>query len=387
MENRTCAHDPIENYRAQFRRHPDLTHLNNAGVTPMPHCTAQTVKLWTDRRAYEGFFSAHELWNSSNDVRAQLARFLGAKISEIAFFGSAAQALSQMAFGLNFQPGDEILTWLQEYPSSFYPWRDAALRSGAKLIAMESGPNHSTPFETILQNVTPRTKVIATSWVQYQTGSITDLKQLGDFCRAKGSLSIVDGIQGLGVLPFNFQESGIDAIAGGSHKWLTAPHSTGFLCLREELIERIQPLMVGAITYGTPENTNDLSATRKFEAISYEPGSKNFADIAALGSSLQLIEETGVSRIAQEAEWLSKRLVHGLRERGYTVHSPHGAHHRGAIVTFSGGPHAAQKTIPEITSALQRARVSFANRVLGIRLSPHAFNLDEDIQKVLEVLK
>ncbi len=378
--------DSIDFYRSQFRRLPGLTHLNNAGSTPMPQCTVDMVRHWTERRALEGAFSSHDLWNSSNDARSRLANFLGAKKSEVAFFGCTAQAISQMAFGLKLKPGDEILTWMQEYPSSFYPWRDAALKCSAKLVTMESGPHFSTPFETILQNVTPRTRVIATSWVQYQTGAITDLKQLGDFCRSKGILSVVDGIQGLGILPFNFADTGIDAVAGGSHKWLTSPHSTGFLCLREELIPEIEPLMVGAITYGTPENLNDLSAARNSQAVSYEPGSKNFTDIAALARSLQLIQETGVGRIAQEVEWLSRRLVHGLRERGYTVHSPHGTHHRGSIVTFSTGPHSPKKSNAAIAEALQHAKVSFANRSAGIRLSPHAFNIDDDIQKVLSVL-
>ena len=352
----------------------------------MPRCTAEVVAHWTRRRAEEGFFAAHALWMTSNEVRKRLARFLGAHEKEVGFFGCTAQALSQMALGLKFQPGDEIITWKQEYPSNFYPWRDAALRSGAKLIVVESGPAHAAPIERLIQHVTDRTRLIATSWVQYMTGAIVNIQALADFARPRGILTVVDGIQGLGILPFHFHASGIDAIAGGSHKWLTSPHSTGFLCVREELVERIEPLMVGAITYGTPENTNDLLAKRRLEAASYEPGSKNFADIAALGRSLQLIEETGIDRIAQEAEWLSRKLSHGLRERGYEVHSPHGIHHRGSILTFGPGSHSACKSIAEIENALHDNHVSFARRSVGVRLSPHAFNTADDIEKVLEVL-
>ncbi len=382
----SAADSKITDFKKRFYQQTKILHLNNAGQAPM--CTPAYEMIQNCARLFyeEGANSYLPMVNITNEARTNLASFLGSKPEEVAYFPSAASAISQVAFGLDLKSGDEIIVWDQEYPSNLYPWRDAAKRAGAKLVVAESGADLSTPVTTIEKLMTPRTKVIATSWVQYRTGAITDLKALSTLAHSKGIFVSADIIQGAGALPFDFHDLGVDAACGGSHKWMLSAHGAGYLLLREEHRERLRPLATGAMTYGTSEDKLNLDAQPRTDMLRYEPGGKAFIEIAALGAAAKFLKETGIDRIAQEIEWLSRKLLHGLRERGYSINSPHGSHHRGSIVNFAPGKDSRFKTQLEIEAVLTENHVTFGKRPPGLRLSPHAFNTIEDIEKVLNLL-
>lgn len=378
--------DPIAKFKAACRPESKFIHLNNAGIAPICKPARDSIKAWADRMHLEGTYAISDLVLAQEAARTHLAKIFNSKPEQVAFFQGAANAISQMAFGLALQPGDEVIVWDQEYPSNFYPWRDAVHAAGGKLVIAESGPGLSTPVEHLIENVTERTRVIAISWVQYQTGAITDLERISAFARAKGILTFADVIQGAGCLPLDFSASGIDAIVGGSHKWMLSPLGVGYLIARPEIFEQLKPQAVGAMTYGTSEDLANVEAVIRTGFARFEPGSRPMLDIAAFGKTLELFLETGIDRIAQEAEWLAKKLLHGVRERGYEIQTPHGAHHRGAILNFKPTSGAKHKSLSVVEAALKEKRISFASRAGGIRLSPHAFNTIDDLETVWSAL-
>lgn len=378
--------DAIERYRAAFESRGEFIHLNNAGIAPISRPAYEDSLFWLKRYRDEGSHCMPDHLTQVENTRRALAEFLNSPVHSTAFFANASSALSQVAFGYPLKEGDEIVIWDQEYPSNWYPWKEAASRSGAKLVLAKSGDQLETPLEALVSCLNERTKIVALSWVQFQSGAMTDLKALTRETRARGIFTVADIIQGAGLLPFDFADSGLDAACGGSHKWLTSPMSTGYLCLREEHIETLEPIAVGAITYGTPDTPTDLSLKPKASPQRFEPGSKNMIDITALGASLRLIEQTGMDRITKEVESLARRLLLGLREKGYEIHSPHGSRHRGAIVNFGPGPSTRLRSLEEISDVLKSNRVSFARRWRGIRLSPHAFNTQSEIEQILTLL-
>lgn len=380
------SNDPIERFRSAFVKPQGLIHANNAGVAPLSLPAAEAVKSWTDRFTREGIHAAFPAIEETERTRQLLAATLGAKPEEVAFFMSAAGAISQVALGLDLRAGDEIVVWDQEYPSNFHPWRIAAERAGAKVVVAKSPDNLSTPLERIEAVVTPRTKVIAISWVQYRTGAIMDLEALTAFAKARDIFTCADIIQGAGLLPFDFHASGLDAACGGSHKWFVSPISAGYLLIKESRIPEIRPTTAGAMSFGTPDSIPTLHDALKPGAQRFEPGSRGLLELIGLGASLRLINEVGISRISQEAEWLARTLMHELREVGYEINSPHGAHHRGAIVNFKPGALSAAKTEDEIDQRLKAAGVSFSRRPPGVRLSLHAFNTKDDIDRIIEIL-
>ncbi|MGZ3788720.1 MAG: aminotransferase class V-fold PLP-dependent enzyme [Bacteriovorax sp.] len=363
----------LEQYKKEFFRDHKRLHLNNAGLAPISRPARDKVLYWGNRFYEEGFYTDHDYMDDVLHSRTSLSKLIGCDLNEIAFFQSTAGAISQLCFEFPLSSGDEVITWDQEYASNLYPWQEACKRAKACLVIVESEKNLSTPVEKIIEKITGKTKVIALSWVQFLTGARTDIKALSKITREKNIFLFVDIMQGLGLHPFNMKEWGVDAVAGGSHKWLTSPVGVGFLALDMKHMSKIRPHNVGAYTFGTCDDPTDLLCTPKIDALKFEAGSKQVLEITALGASIDLILKTSVSVIEAEVLRLSGKLSSGLKDLGFVVH-----HNQSSIVNF----------IPRIDSAekIKSIPCNFALRGPGIRLSPHAFNTDEDIEKVLKVL-
>lgn len=377
----------IEDYRKGFPFAQERLHFNHAGQSLLTQSAYDELMWCADLFRKEGAFSWIQLAPKIEKARRSLAQFLGAFENEVAYFPSTANAISQVAFGLSLKAGDEILIWDQEYPSSFYPWAFAARKAGAHLKVIPSESDLAAPAEKMLAAVTSRTRVIATSWVQFRNGAIVDLKALTDFARPRGIWTCADIIQGAGVLPFDFHESGLDAACGGSHKWLCSGHGAGYLLLREERLNQIEPLMYGAMSFGTPDDAVDIRRPLRAGAQRFEPGGKAFAEVLALGASCEFFQSIGgIHLISEEAQRLAHRLQSGLQELGYCIRSPQGQNFRGAIVTFAPGATSPYLSREAMEAALRTAGVSFVYRDVGIRLSPHAMMRETQVDRVLEVL-
>lgn len=371
----------LQHFKRAFSRGGGFVHLNNAGLSPSSSAAMQTVDLWNRRFYREGMHCNDAYMAAAESARGELAQLVGCQACEISFFQSTAGAISQVAFGMNLESEDEVLLWDQEYPSNLYPWKVACDRSGARLTLVPSEAGFGAPLDKLLSAVSPRTRVIALSWVQYQTGEVSDLKVLADFARARGIWTVVDVIQGLGARPFDFSELGLDFACGGSHKWLCSPVGVGFLVSRLEHVPKLAPLTIGASTYGTCDDPSDLSCLPKLDALRFESGSKQVLEITALGASADLIRVSGVAQIQAETERLGRLLSEGLHSAGYHTHAT--ANSSAAFVNFSHP----KRSLAEISQRLVQSQVSFARRGPGLRLSPHAFNEDSDIQTTLEALR
>ncbi|MBC7370522.1 MAG: aminotransferase class V-fold PLP-dependent enzyme [Bdellovibrionaceae bacterium] len=370
----------IGEFKKQFSNgQNDLVHLNNAGISLISKPAKTLINTWTERFFTEAMHCNDAYLAAVETARSQLAKLVSCKNTEVAFFQSTAGAVSQMAFGMELRPGDEVIMWDQEYSSNLYPWRAAAERAGAKLVLVASGESLETPVERLLKAVTAKTKVIAISWVQFQTGAVTDLKILGQFSRKHNIWTVIDVIQGLGMMPLNFAELELDAICGGSHKWLSSPVGVGYLVLREDRQAQVRPLMIGSGTYGTCDDPSSLVCVAKSSAHKFEAGSRQVLEIVGLGASCDLIYATGVTALQAETERLSKKLREGLKNAGFQIHSPHGEKQIGSIVNFSGKHDWAE-------AQLKKNQISYTVRGPGLRFSPHAFNTDEDIVRAVNSL-
>jgi selenocysteine lyase/cysteine desulfurase len=363
----------LKNFKAQYGHDQKRIHLNNAGMAPISKAARDKIFYWGERFYQEGFFTDKDYMSDVQHTRESLSKLIGCQSEEVAFFQSTAGAIGQICFHFPLKSGDEVVIWDQEYASNFYPWQEACKRSGAKLVIIESEKNLSTPFLKIAAGITPRTKIVAISWVQFLTGAKTDLLELSKITREKNIFLFVDVMQGLGLHPFKMKEWGIDAIAGGSHKWLTSPVGVGFLALDNKYIESIEPHNIGAYTFGNCDDPTNLYCSPKKDALKFEAGSKQVLEITALGASVDLILKTSVLEIEKEVVRLSTKLYNGLLSLGYDAH-----YNQSSIVNF----------IPHLQSVEKLTAIScnFALRGPGIRLSPHAFNTDEEIEKVLTVL-
>ncbi len=369
----------IEAFKDSFYRSSERIHLNNAGLAPISRPARDKILYWGERFYEEGFYTDHDYMNDVLHSRSSLAKLIGCDHTEIAFFQSTAGGISQLAMHYPLNPGDEVIMWAEEYGSHLYPWQEACKRKKAELILVSSEKNLATPYEKILERVTDKTKVIAVSWVQFLTGAMTDIEALGKVTSEKGIFLFVDIMQGLGLHPFHMKKWKVDAVAGGSHKWLFSPVGVGYLALDQKHIFKIKPHNVGSYTFGTCDDPTSLECIPKLDASKFEAGSKQVLEITALGASIDLILKTGVENIQKETLRLATMLRQGLENKGYAVHSPYPLdQHMAAMVNF----------IPKenTISVLGSLPCNYAIRGPGVRLSPAAFSREEEIQKVLSVL-
>ncbi|MFZ9887227.1 MAG: aminotransferase class V-fold PLP-dependent enzyme [Myxococcota bacterium] len=370
----------LERFRASFEPIAPLLALNAAGISRCCRPAIEAISTTAAGMA-RGVAAIPEILDVHEAARASVGRLVGAPAERVSMFHTCAAALSQVALGFPLGTGDEIVTWDQEYPSNAYPWYVAARRAGGRVVAVPSAPNLEVETPRLVEAIGPRTRIVAISWVQYQTGALTDLHHVAEACRRVGAWLVVDAAQALGVLPFDLEQFGVDVVCGASHKWLTGPIGHGFAAFAEGRLEELEPLAHGAITYGTPDERTDPMRSPRQDPRRFEPGTPLALGAAGMGAAIELLLRCGVDVIGAEALRLADRLSAGLRELGHEVLGHREGSSRSPIVTFLPGAE-----LPVVRAALDAAQISYSLRAGGVRLSPHAYNTDEDIDVVLQVL-
>jgi selenocysteine lyase/cysteine desulfurase len=272
--------------------------------------------------------------------------------------------------------------WDQEYSSHLYPWKEACDVAKAHLKILNSEDNLETPTEKFLTALTEKTKVVAFSWVQFSSGARMDVERVIKTCKERNIFVFVDIAQGLGLHPCKLWDWGADGVAGSSHKWLVSPVGVGYLAIRNSLALKMKPRVFGAYTYGTCDDPSDFACEPKKDSSKFEPGSKQVLEITALGASCDLINKTGVDIIEKESLRLTENLRQGLKDLNYKIINSF-TNKNSAILIFMPKD---LGQIEAVTNKLSKNNINFAKRGGGIRLSPHAFNTDTDIDNILRVL-
>jgi cysteine desulfurase/selenocysteine lyase len=351
-------------------------HLNNAGVAPM---TSRAERAIGDvaMSLREGSLAMTKLLRRYEQARGSFSRLVGCSPENLAFFQTCAAAISQVAFGYPLAAGDRIVRLDQEYPSNAYPWHRAAERVGATVDVVQSGPDYAIDHDALVAAIGPRTKVVALSFVQFQSGAVVDVARVVEAAHRFGAIVVVDAIQGLGMLPFDMAALGVDAVCGGTHKWLLGPVGHGFLALSPTLREQLVPVLQGAITYGTPDDPVDPQRAMRTDIRRFEPGTPLLLGAIGGAASVELLLEVGQPRLLREASVVADHVVELARQRGWPVRA------RGASPIVTVVPPADPKELGEI---LRDADISVGIRGGGLRLAPHGFNTTADVERVFDVV-
>lgn len=365
-----------------FDLDPDLIYLNHAAVAPWPRVVADAVRDFATENARHGAERYPQWAARETRLREQLAGLLNASSSDdIALVKNTSEALSFVAAGIDWQPGDEIVGIADDFPSNRIPWQ--ALASRGVTYRMVDIVDAEDPEAALIGAMTPATRLLAVSSVHYSTGLRLDLARLGAECRARGMLFCVDAIQSLGLLPFDVQQCGADFVAADGHKWLLSPEGLGVFYVREAIRDQIRPSQFG---WRMVSNPADFSATDWTPAASgrrFECGSPNMLGIHALSASLTLIDDIGVEQIFNQIDKLISYLIERSKEYGLNPgqYRPDPAR-RSGIITLAVDPHRA----PDIWRTLMDQRIVTAARGAGIRFSPHLHNTEAQIDEALAAL-
>jgi cysteine desulfurase/selenocysteine lyase len=366
--------------RALFPVCDEHIHFNHASVAPMSVRVRAAVEHVTQVMS-EGGFDFEDYMEERDGLRSSLATLVGVPADQVSITRGTAHGISLLARGLDWKEGDNVVGARLEYPANLFPWM-ATRDRGVEMRLVEPIDGRVTP-EAVLSLVDGRTRVVALSFVQFWNGYRVDLAEIGAECRKRGVILAVDGIQGLGALPFSLEAMNADFVAAGAGKWLTGTPGVGFTAWRPELLERIDPLLVGV---GSMEEMNFFEPTFKYgsTARKFEESGISWLDMAAFGAAVGLLLEVGIDVIAEHVLGLARRLAEGLVERGHKIVEPwpREPDEYSGIVSFSRPGTTEVELLRDLTAAgvICRTHRDF------VRLSPHFYNTEAEVDRVLEVL-
>ena len=321
--------------RKQFVIPADEVYLNNGtvGSSPAPVLRAIFDGYNETEKMAQSDPEDYPIWGYGawNEFRDPLAAFVGCTRDEIALVRNATEANSYIANGLDMKPGDEVLMTDQEHPGGEHPWNLRAKRYGIvvkKVTLPKPVPNAAAVLNLINDAITPRTRVLFFSHITTATGVVLPAKELCALARSKGIISAVDGAHVIGMMRLNVHDLGCDMYSSSPHKWLMAPKGTGFLYVRDEMIDRLWNTIVTA-GWDDPK----LRAER-FQRI----GSSNVPSLWGMRAAVKLANDIGLDRIERRHQKMADYIHGEMVRRGAESWTSPDASLRCAIASVNVAP-------------------------------------------------
>ena len=370
--------------RSEFPVARDKIFLAHAGVCPLPRRVAQAIADYAAR----GTTNDQETLvvpGRLNDARKLASQLLHCQPDEIALVGPTSLALSFVAAGLNFRRGDNLLIYHDDYPSNVYPWM-ALAEKGIEVRLLNTRGLGMIRAKDVTGQIDENTKLVALASCHFISGFRIEISEIGKFLRERGILFCLDAIQTLGAFPTTVEH--VDFLAADAHKWLLGPCAAGILYVRRELQETLNPPVYGWHNVRNPHFVAQEKIEFKNDARKFEAGTQNLLGLVGLIAAMELALEIGVENIS--AELLRKRnwLVPVLQQKGFSVLNadakPENA--SGIVSFFQPG-----KDLTALHKKLLDANIVTSLRIDRkgqnyIRVAPHFYNTDAELQKVLDLL-
>ncbi len=355
-------------------------YLDHATVSPMPARTAavmaERVAALQDPSRETGQREAF-----AEKARLRLGRLMNVPAAQVALLTNLAEAMAIVANGLPWSVGDEVVIPEQEFSSLVYPWLNLE-RHGVRVVFVpKSGP--VTDLDRIAAAISPRTRVVAVSHVEFQNGFRHDMDALGGLCADKGVLLAVDVTQSLGVLPVDARAWRADVVATHGYKWLMAMHGIAGLYVSEAAMARIHPTVPGRSSVTGGFESLDFALDWYPDARRYQSGGPNWLGAAAVATSLGLTEDVGIDRASAQAIAVAEAVLDGLLSLPVTVTSDSRPKHQSQIVSFTTGSIEADKAI---VAAGRDTGVYLGRRGMGVRIAAHYWNSIADAERLLEMV-
>lgn len=374
----------INRRREEFPTLASGIHLLSHSLGPMPRGARAAMQsycdLWEHHTSEDAW--AASWWELSEQVGNRLARILGGAPASVQVQPNASVAMSAVAscFDFSATPRNKIVTTALDFPSMGYIW-EAQQRLGARVHVMPAEDDISVPLERILDAIDDTTCLVALSHVSYRSSYRVDARALVERAHSVGALVLLDVYQSAGAVELAAADWGVDFMIGGTIKWLCGGPACGYLYVRPELQTELQPRLTGWIAHAEPFAFAHTGMHYAPNVRRFAQGTPGIPGLYSCLAGLQLIEEVGIPLIAAESRRRTTRMVEFMQAQGWQLHSPADVNARGGTVMLS---------VPDGPQLVARlaARKVFADcrPGVGLRLSPHFFNTDEEVETALAVL-
>lgn len=379
----SISNEMLSMHADQLRRDFPITEnyifFNHASVSPIPRVAVEALEEYA---RYSSRYALMEgrMWEKVGAARSLFAEKIACDTSEVALTQNTTTGIALVANGLDWRPGDNVVLANIEFPSNVYPWWTQEQR-GVELKWVQPVDGRLT-LEGYQAAVDDRTRALAVSHVQFSTGYRADLDALGAFCKERGLLLVVDAIQSCGAITIDVKRMQISALACGAHKWLICPPGIGFFYCEKELCEKLKVWSPGAGSVVNASEYTSYDLTYADGAARFEGSSKSLPGACALEAVLKMMAEAGQENIQARIKHLTDRLCTGLEQQGYSIFSPRGDREWSGIVVFDHKEHPADQLVAMLT----KRKIITCLRGGRVRVSPHFYNTDEQIDSLLAAL-
>lgn len=381
----------IHDFRKGMAVASEFIYLNHASCGPLHADTVAAVQAFLADQQAHGSLNQLDWFAKLDEARAEVARLLGTSSERIAVMPNTSTGLMRALGTIPLQSGDEVVTLADAFPAIYWPVKSREQR-GASIIELEPSL-YANLTGQLLDAITPRTKAMVIPWVGFLRGARVDLAALSEERRRRDFFLVVDAIQGVGAVPLHLDELAVDFLCLQGAKWLLSPLGAGVLYAGES-VAGLSPDFSG--WYG---HEIDWNAFLRRDiplwpgARQYEIATHAMPSVYGLVASVSRFNELGVERIWERIRSLTDRLFAGLSELPTLIVTPQAHAERAGIVTFScegaGSPAGADWSSPasELFKHLTRQSISVSFREGLIRVSPHFYNTEDEVDAFLAAVK
>ncbi len=374
--------------QTEFPQMLNQVNLDNAASAPTPQRTLRKMKSLMDEKIGTALWHLGsypiELVGAFMNSAAQLIN--AASPQEVVYVEGPSMGLNLIAKSLELQPGDSIAFCDLEHPANVYPWMK--LEKGGVVIKQVPSIHGGLTLDALRQVVDKRTKVVAASAIQFFTGHRTDLGAIGKFCHENNMLFVVDAIQAVGHIPIDVQRMNIDVLVTGGHKSIMTMPSTGFMYVRTELCDTLQPALMGSLSTANWPYYLKYDMTPAQGAWRFMTSTPNFVGMAGMVESIGLINELTRPAIDRHTTALAGKALEMARQRGYELTTVAG--HHGPIANFKSkfGPDQTKDYLNKIEQELGIAIAGPLDREgqMHLRLSFHCYNTEAEVERAFAAL-
>ena len=371
--------------RKSFPLTKDRVYLNNGTFGPAPYPVLEALN-----KSLSEINTSGEYGNSDQE-RIKLADFLGIKPTELSLTHNTTEGINILVWGLPLQAGDEVILTKHEHAGNALPWLNRAKLHGIALKTFEPSDSQEKNLDLIKSLVTSKTRVIASPHVTCTTGLVFPIKEISEFARSKNIYTAIDGAHGAGSFDLNLKELGCDFYAGCYHKWMLGPSGTGFLFVKEELLEELQAIQIG----GHTDSGWDMSQNPPFfkgyvdSAHRYDYGTQSKSLFVGVAAATDFHQKIGKAKVESRIRELNEYLYQGLTELKDKIEilTPSEPQSRISLVSFRPKSLGYQELGNKLSEAGFRIRQVPEGGVNAIRVSTHIYNSKQEIDDLLDGLK
>lgn len=357
--------------------------LSHAAVTALPHCAAQAMAdyAYSSCKDHQEF---PEFMKTMAETRQLSANLIGAEASEVALLGPTSLGLSLFAKGISWEPEDEVICYMDDYPANVYPWMELE-RIGVKVKYLKPDELGVITPELIESNLSDKTRLVALASCNYLSGYRIDIDSIGKMLGQKNILFVLDGIQTCGAFPTSVEH--VDFMSADAHKWLLGPMAMGIVYVKQKNFDLLRPALLGAWNVRSPDYITQEEISFHNSARRYEPGVLNASGIVGLKAVLEMIQKIGIDSISERLLEIKSILVKGLDSLGYKIHGPRDGKNASSITTFSHQSKKSSQIFANLNNAgiIASCRKNRQGEEL-LRFSPHFYNTEREINQSLDIL-